>query len=131
MTMTQLWYPGRPPFCSNDLMYCLTHAVECLFEVIAEKQALPLEVLDQVVAEALYLIEKESDDCLGTDKTLNKLRELFENSLKIAHLLYQNNAWPDLIELATNLLVVRNELAEHVKKIEGDADACISQTPNR
>lgn len=107
-----LWYPGRPPFCSDELIWLLTQFVETLHELNAEQDGTKLEVLELLADEALTHIEEESNECHGTDSTLNSLRKLMEEAFKGATLAFQNRAWDSLFEIATNILVVRDELRE-------------------
>lgn len=107
-----LWYPGRPPFCAGALIAALSAFIETIHELIAEETGAKLEVLDRIRAGALTTIEEESKECLGTDAILNNLRRLFTDAGTVAHGAYAEQNWPALLELSTNLLVVRDELRE-------------------
>lgn len=115
--MTQLWYPGRPPFCAASLIGALSYFVTTIHELIAEETGSKLEVLDRIRAEALWTLEKESNECLGTDSTINNLRRLFSDAYVVARGAYSERNWPALLELSTNLLVVRDELREAHEKV--------------
>lgn len=110
--MTQLWYPGRPPFCAGAIVGALSCFVTTIHELIAEESGAKLEVLDRIRADALRTIEEENNECLGTDSTLNNLRRLFTDACVVARGAYKEQNWPALLELSTNLLVVRDELRE-------------------
>lgn len=110
--MSTLWYPGRPPFCTDELVLLLDTFVETLHELNAAQDVTRLEVLELVKDDALVTIEEESEECLGTDSLLNNLRTLFDDAMTVAHNAFERKDWNSLLELATNMLVVRNELKE-------------------
>jgi hypothetical protein len=110
--MSQLWYPGRPPFCTSALVGALSCFVTTIHELIAEDTGAKLEVLDRIRQDALRTIEEENNECLGTDRTLNDLRRLFTDACIVAHGAYDKQDWFVLLELSANLLVVRDELRE-------------------
>lgn len=112
-----LWYPGRPPFCSDELIWLLTQYIETLHELNVDHDGHKLEVLFLLADEALIYVEDESDSCNGTDSVLNNLRELFHKATEGAKLAFQNQAWDSLFEIATNITVVRDELREKHEEV--------------
>jgi hypothetical protein len=112
-----LWYPGRPPFCSDEVIWLLTQFVDTLHELTAAQDATRLQVLEAIAEDALSEIEAESAECNGTDRVLNTLRTLFNDAFKGAVLAYQNQAWDSIFEIATNMLVIRDELREEHEKV--------------
>ena len=95
----------------------LTQFVETLHELNAAQDATRLQILEAIADDALMTIEQESEECHGTDRTLNSLRTLFTDGLTGTVLAFQNQAWDAIFEIATNMLVVRDELREEHEKV--------------
>jgi hypothetical protein len=105
--------------------------VETLHELTAAQDATRLQVLEAIATDALTEIDMESDACHGTDRVLNTLRTLFNDAVKGAVLAYRNQAWDSIFEIATNMLVVRDELREEHEKVlqQSEVQECQSQDP--
>lgn len=117
-SMSQLWFPGRPPMCSNELIWLTGQFAETLFELIANRDPDKLGVLECITADALFHIIDESEECLGTDDVLNNIQELFEKSMNGAITYYKAGAWDHLLELATSMTTVRDQLIEEMGKVQ-------------
>lgn len=112
-----LWYPGRPPFCSDELIWLLTQFVETLHELNATQDATRLQILDVIAEDALTEIARENDTCHGTDRVLNTLRKLFEDAPVVAQKAHQERKEHILLDIATDILVIRDELREEHEKL--------------
>ena len=117
--MSDLWYPGRHPFCTKEVIDLLSHAIEALLKLIAEEDGTHLETLEGVCDAALITLDEESNECLGTDENLHSLYALFADTFRGAVLFYKGKAWKNIYELATSMQVVRDQLIE---TMEGATD---------
>lgn len=128
--MSDLWYPGRHPFCTPELIDLLGYAIEALARLIAEEDGSQLDTLEGVCDAALIAITEESEACLGTDENLQSLHSLFLDSFKGAVQFYKGKAWRNIYELATNLALARNQLIEAVEGATDDGRAIQTDTDN-
>ena len=126
--MSDLWYPGRHPFCSKEIVGLLDQAIETLTLLIVEEDGTYLLPLEKICVDGITLTEDELDDCFGTDDNLHNLHALFVNTCAGAPKFYQAKAWEHLLELATQLRIAQNALIEI---IEGATDGrtTSSETP--
>jgi hypothetical protein len=113
--MSDLWYPGRHPFCSEEVIDLLGHAIEALTLLVSSEDGTHLESLEGVTDAALITIGGENEECLGTDENLHSLYALFADTFKGAVLFYKGKAWRNIYELATNMQVARDQLIEAVE----------------
>lgn len=104
--------------CSNELIWLTGQFAETLFELIANRDPDKLGVLECITADALFHIVDESEECLGTDDVLNNIQELFEKSMNGAITYYKAGAWDHLLELATSMTTVRDQLIEEMGKVQ-------------
>lgn len=123
--MSELWYPGRHPFCSKEVVDLLNQAVETLTFLIANEDGTRLIALEKICVDGITITEDELEDCLGTDDNLHLLRALFIDTCVGAPKFYQAKAWEQLLELATQLTVARNALIEIM---EGATDGRTTST---
>jgi hypothetical protein len=112
-----LWYPTRVPFCTQELIKLFTLFIDTAHEFILTQNTYLLSTLNKITHDALLIIEQENNTCYGTDRVLNTLRVLFENTLVGIHTAYQNKLWEAIIEIVTNITIIRDTLIEEYEKI--------------
>lgn len=117
--MVDLWYPGRPPFCSQQLIKYLDEIIDILAFTISDQSGERLPNLEAICSAAVTLIADENADYLDTDESLNGLYSLFEDTYRGALLFYRGQAWEQLMSLATHLGVAQNYL---INALEGATD---------
>lgn len=115
--MTQLWYPGRPPFCAPALISLLTMFVDVLLALIAKEDISLLHALGRIQEDALEHIARENEECLGTDSVLNHVRQMLMDGVTIATVAFDRRDWNSIQELATTMTVVRDELREQHERV--------------
>lgn len=115
--MSQLWYPGRVPFCTDELVQQLSLFVEVLHELTATQDSTRLQMLELIKDDAIVTLDRERRECFGTDATLNNLHQLFNDAMRVSLGAFRSGNWDALFELATNMLVVRDELMEEQEKV--------------
>lgn len=123
--MSELWYPGRHPFCAKEIVALLAQAIETLTRLIADEDGNRLVTLEKICVDGITATEDELDDCLGTDDNLHLLRALFIDTCVGAPKFYRAKAWEQLLELATQLHVAQNALIEIM---EGATDGRTTST---
>jgi hypothetical protein len=127
--MSELWYPGRPPFCSESVISLLGQFVEELLNLVAHEDGSRLDVLEDICEAALDVVGTENEDCLGTDENLQGLYALFADSMRGAIVFYKAGAWKNIYDLATNMTVVRNQLIETLEGVTDAQRGLSSETP--
>jgi len=115
--MTQLWFPGRPPFCTPALILLLTMFVDVLLALIAKEDPSLLHALGRIQEDALEHIARENEECLGTDSVLNHIRQMFIDGVTITIVAFDRRDWQAIQELATTMTVVRDELREQHESV--------------
>lgn len=103
--------------CSDELLALLSQCASAASDLAHDKDVLHLAVLEQMHHDALYHIAEESEECLGTDRTLQRLEDLFRTSAEAIPLFYQNQAWAEINDLAVELLVVHQELSSALDEV--------------
>lgn len=112
-----LWYPGRPPFCTDKLICLFTHFVDSTHKLIITYDVTHLTILNSVAAAIDALITQENNECNGTDHILNALCTLLTNTLAGIHAAWQIRDFNNLFEIATNIQLICDILKEEHEKI--------------
>ena len=118
--MTDVWYPGRPPLRSPEIIEGLTHYVAAL--EVCGHQCAPeyLEMAEKVGQHILDVLEDESADCLGSDTDTNELIEMLPETFKAAVLCVQHGHWDALEDITASVDAVRWALINKLEAaIEG------------
>lgn len=126
--MTDIWYQGRPPLCSERLIWLLNQYIEVLQELLATQDKSYIDQLHCLVGDALDHIEPESEDCYHSDKHLNNLGQFFAQSYQAVQLFCQGNAWEELLDLTATIMLVRDQL---IAAQEGATDATQTERAGR
>jgi len=115
--MSELWFPGRPPMCSDQILPLFTRYFETLLDLGESKNGTALELLENIQDDALMYIEGENATCLNTDPILTKLKEMLINTTEAARLAYLHQAWSEILTLAISTSLVCQELAEALERV--------------
>jgi len=115
--MSTLWFPGRPPMCSDILLPLFTQYLEILMDLAESKNGTAIELLENIQDDALMYIEGENSACLDTDPVLTKLKEMLVHTTEAARLAYLQQEWGDILTLAANMDIVRDELAKALNSV--------------
>lgn len=120
--MTDVWYPGRPPLRSPEIIEGLTHYVAAL--EVCGHQCAPeyLEMAEKVGQHILDVLEEESADCLGSDTDTNELIEMLPETFKAAVLCVQHGQWDDLEDITASVDAVRWALINKLEAATEGAD---------
>lgn len=113
-----LWYPGRAPFCSSELLPLFKTYIDTLHILCATRHTDAVTKLNMVHCDILDLIETESQECNGTDRILNELRKFFDTSEDAINLAFRNKKYDTILETSIALNVIHDELAETLAKQE-------------
>ena len=101
--------------CSPEIILLLTEFVDELGKLAESGDSSVLTTLRRIQLEAEAHLGFESDACLDSDPVLRKLSELFQLAIQAATLFSQNGSQADMLDLATELLVVRNEMNDSLE----------------
>lgn len=112
-----LWYPGRSPFCTAELINLLEHFIDNTHKLIATRDDRFLCTLKHITRTIHTVMAQENNACYGTDRMLNALRILFENTLTSIQRAWQNDNFDAIFEIATNIRVVCDTLREECGKV--------------
>jgi hypothetical protein len=112
-----LWYPTRTPFCTQELIKLLTLFIDTTHEFILTQNTYLLSILTRITHDVHKIIEQENNTCYGTDRVLNTVRILFEDALVGIRTAYQNKLWKAILEIITNMTIIRDTLKEECEKI--------------
>ena len=100
---------------TGDIVSLMTLFIEGLGD-IAEQRS-DMGVLHHLHEELCAQFDIEDDLCEGSDRTINKLRKLFDLAMEGAQLFAEHRSVPELLELAIELTVVRDELASQLAEV--------------
>lgn len=121
--MSDVWYPGRPPLRTPEIVEGLTHYLGALQGCADQCTSAYLEQANQICDHVLSILQEESDDCLGSDTDINALMKLLPQSFRAAVLCATQDAWDNLEEIISNIDAVRWSLIYKLDKItEGGTD---------
>jgi hypothetical protein len=96
--------------CSPEIILLLTEFVNELGKLTESGDTAILTTLRRIEEEAKVHLSFESDACLDSDPNLRKLGELFQLANQAALIFSQHGSEADMVDLAAELLIVRNEL---------------------
>jgi hypothetical protein len=113
--MTDVWYPGRPPLKSPEIIQGLTHYIDAL-------QRGQIEQANRICDDLMDVLEEESDDCLASDTNINALISTLPNTFKAATLCVQHGHWDALEDLIASIDVVRWALINRLDAATGEND---------
>jgi hypothetical protein len=100
--------------CAPEIILLLTEFVNELEKLTESGDTGVLTTLQRIRVEAETHLDFESDACLDTDPNLRKLGELFQLATEAALVFSQHGTPSDMIDLAAELLVVRDELNDRL-----------------
>jgi hypothetical protein len=98
-----IWYPGRIPLCSVQVIQGLEQYIETLNQAIKTKSSESIEKAERIYQDIYETLWQEGIDCLGSDTDINDLLTLLARSNQAAHLCAKADCWHDL-EIITNAL---------------------------
>ncbi len=100
--------------CSPEIILLLAEFVDELGKLTESGDTAILTTLQHIKEEATAHLDAESDTCLDSDPNLRKLGELFQLATEAAVLFSQHGTPADMVDLAAELLIVRDELHDHL-----------------
>jgi hypothetical protein len=101
--------------CTPEVILLLTEFVNELGKLAESGDSSVLTTLRRIQLEAETHITYEMDACLDSDPVLRKLSELFQLAIQAATLFSQTRSQTDLLDLASELLIIRNELHDSLE----------------
>lgn len=113
---SQLWYPGRVPLCTNELLWLLTQLAENLHKLSKTRDGTYLGIIDTIVGDAIHVLSEESASCLHTDETIKSLVEFLNTTCQASHLLYDKRSEEGLVNLVVTTVALRDELRDELEK---------------
>ena len=105
-----IWYPGKPPECTPELLQHLTSALESFDSLVAHKDGTYLGNIALSFREMYALVRAEQDACLDTDLALRDLRTFCEQVPVAAGITYESADWQALFDLAVGVTDVHQSL---------------------
>ncbi|MBU1891211.1 hypothetical protein KJ782_07055 [Patescibacteria group bacterium] len=118
--MTDVWYPGRAPLKSPEIISDLAHFTGYLTQCLNNRDASALDGAAATCAHCLAIALEESDECLGSDTTLNALMKMLPLVLRAAQLCVANQSWDDLDPLIADVDAVRWGFIQQLEKSVGE-----------
>lgn len=106
-SMTDVWYPGRPPLKTPEIVEGLTHYMGALQVCADQCTAEYLERAKRICDHIMEILQEESDDCLNSDTDINALMELLPRSLRAAALCVKHARWDALEEIISSVDAVK------------------------
>lgn len=128
-SMTDVWYPGRPPLKTPEIVEGLTHYLGALQVCADQCTSAYLEQAEQICDHILTVLQEESDDCLGSDTDINSLIELLPQSFHAAVLCVKHGCWDDLEEVISNVDAVKWSLIYQLDAVTEGGDDERRPTP--
>jgi len=117
---SDLWYPGRIPLCTPQVVRGLDSYIEALQTAIVRQDTTYIEVANRIHQDIYATLFEEGRSCLGSDTDINSLLTLLMRSQQAAVLCAQRNCWEDLEDVINAIEVVRWSLA--LKQEKGGTD---------
>jgi hypothetical protein len=105
--VSDIWYPGRPPLSTPDIIAGLTYYTDALQGCADQCTSACLERAEQICADTLAVLNEESDDCLGSDTDVNALIDFLPQSLRAAVLCVKHERWDELEEVISHVDAVK------------------------
>ena len=107
MPSSDLWYPGRVPLCTAQVVRGLGLYLEALNTAIELEDTVYVQVAGRVYQDIHQVLYAEGLDCLGSDTDINDLLGLMERTQQAAEACAQRDAWDDLADVADAIDTVR------------------------
>jgi len=101
--------------CTDNIVSLISLFIEGIGDLV-EQQG-DVGRLHHIHEELCAQFDIEDDLCMGTDRTTFKLRKLFETVMEGIHLFTEYNSMENLLEIAIELTVVRDELASQLHEV--------------
>jgi hypothetical protein len=101
--------------CMDNIVALISVFIDSLANIV-EKRG-DISRLHHIHEELLIQFDAEDEMCMGTDRTIFKLRQLFELAMQGAQLFTEHDSMEDLLDLAVELSVVRDELAASLDQV--------------
>jgi hypothetical protein len=115
-SMTDVWYPGRPPLRTPEILAGLTHYLGALQVCVDQCTSAYLEQAEKISDHVMEILQEESRDCLGSDTDINALMELLPQSFAAAVLCVKHGHWDTLEEVINGVDAVKWSL---IYKLDG------------
>jgi hypothetical protein len=117
---SKLWYPGRVPMCTDEVIWLFSRLAETLHQLAKTRDGTLLGVVDTIVEDAQAHLLRESVDCLHTDETIKNLLEFCKTVLEASHALYNNRSWRGITNLTVTTVALRDELKDALAQVTED-----------
>jgi hypothetical protein len=98
--MADLWYPGRIPLCTQEILPALRLYVHMLQDAVLHEDGNMVIQARGPQTHVLNFLTAEARACLGSDTDINGLIELLRNSYHAAAVCCQRNDWNSVAEIA-------------------------------
>jgi hypothetical protein len=128
-SMTDVWYPGRPPLKTPEIVEGLTHYLGALQVCADQCTSAYLEQAEQICDLVMDILQEESDDCLGSDSDINALIELLPQSFHAAVLCVKHGRWDDMEDVINSVDAVKWSLIYKLDAITEGGDDERRTTP--
>lgn len=102
-----LWYPGRIPLCTRQVIRGLQHYIETLHTAIYQQDATQITVANRIHQDIYKVLYEEGCSCLGSDADINNLLTMLIRAQQAAELCAQQNCWDDLYDVINAIDTVR------------------------
>lgn len=120
MPSSDLWYPGRIPLCTSQVVRGLTLYLEALRTATEREDTNYILVAGHIHEDIHKILYAEGLDCLGSDTDINDLLALLEQTQQAVEACAQRNAWDDLEDVIDAIDTVRWSLM--IKQNGGGTD---------
>jgi hypothetical protein len=105
-----IWYPGRPPECTPELLQHLTTVLELFDDLVAHRDSVHLDAINRQFGLMCALVGAEQDACLDSDLSLRDFRMFCEQVPQATALMYTHEDWKALFEISVGVTDLHQSL---------------------
>jgi hypothetical protein len=118
MPSSDLWYPGRIPLCTPQVIRGLEQYLEALRSSVEKQDTTYVHVARRVHEDIHAVLYEEGLDCIGSDTDINDLLTLLLRTQQAVEACAERDLWNDLEDIIDAIDTVRWSL---LMKQEGGA----------
>lgn len=107
MPSSDLWYPGRIPLCTPQVIRGLGQYTEALRSTVELQDTTYVEVADRIHRDIYEVLFEEGKDCLGSDTDINSLLNMLIQAQEAVELCAEQKCWDELDDVIDAIDTVR------------------------